>query len=631
MLRFIDSLAFLSTSLEKLVDNLKLDGLTSFKHTERHFGADKLDLVSRKGVFPYEYIKSLDVLDELQLPPKAAFYSRLNEEGISDAEYDHAQRVWSTFDMKTLRDYQNLYVKTDVLLLADVFEAFRETSLRHYQLDPAHFYTTPGLSFQACLKRTQVRLELLTDESMLLMLENGIRGGTSYISCREAEANNPYVQQTYDPTASSSYIVYLDANNLYGWAMSQPLPVGGFKWMSPRELQDFSHKSEILSLLDDAETGYILEVDLTYPTHLHDVHNDYPLAVEHLKLTEDMLSPAARALNCGRKYVPTTKLVPNLNDKVRYTVHYRNLKYYLEQGMVLTRIHRGIKFRQSPWLAPYIELNTNLRRAAKSKFEKDFFKLLNNSMYGKTMESLRKRTTVHIVSEVKAAERHLSKHTCKRWQEINEDFTLVQMMNNNIRWTKPTFVGFSVLDLSKLHMYRFHYDVVRPKYGDHARLLFTDTDSLCYRVQTEDLYEDMLGLREHLDTSEYPPEHRLFSRQNEKVIGKFKDECSGVAPVHFVGLRSKMYSLLLPGDKAKATAKGVKTRYASKHLRHADYVRCLREGVRTSATYQCFRSRNHVVTTDTVTKVALSAFDDKRHLLPDTGETLAHGHRLLRV
>jgi hypothetical protein len=513
------------------------------------------------------------------------------------------------------------------LLLADVFEEFRLTSLTRYGLDPAHFYTTPGLSFQACLKMTGVKLELLTDHDMLLMVENGIRGGTSTITCRESLADNKYVSGIGASEEASKYIMYLDANNLYGWAMSQPLPVGEFRWLSRQEINAL----RIRDIADEDETGYILEVDLGYPDHLHDLHNCYPLAVEKMVITEDLLSPTSKKLLEGRRFVKSEKLVPNLSPKVKYVVHYRNLKFYMEHGLILERIHRVIGFKQAPWLKPYIEANTLLRQQSKSKFEKDFFKLLNNSMYGKTMENLRRRTNVAIVSNVIAAERQVSKLGCQLWTQINERYTIVQSAVQKIFWNKPTTVGCAVLDLSKLLMYQFHYDVMQQRYGDKLKLLFTDTDSLCYEIETADVYADMMEMRdEYLDTSEYPPDHFLFSPKNAKVIGKFKDECGGKAPLHFVGLRPKMYSLLHVDDQEKLTAKGVKTSYVKTHMKHAHYAQCVNGGTSTSATYQVLRSRSHVIRTETITKRALSAYDDKRFLLPQTPDTLAYGHFRIR-
>ena len=193
--RFIDSFKFMATSLDKLVGNLSKD---AFNNVKRNYAEDKLSLVTRKGVYPYEYMNSLERLKETQLPSREAFYSRLNGVGISDEDYTHAQKVWKTFEMKNLEDYHNLCNQVDVLLLADVFENFRNICIKNYKSDPAHYYTAPGLAWDAAFKVTDVKLELLSDIDMLLMVEKGIRGGVSMISNRYGKANNKYMDDRFD-------------------------------------------------------------------------------------------------------------------------------------------------------------------------------------------------------------------------------------------------------------------------------------------------------------------------------------------------------------------------------------------------------------------------------------------------
>ena len=233
-IRFIDSFKFMA-SLASLIENLAKSDLSKFIHTEKEFG-ERFELMTRKEIYPYDYMNGIEKFSETQLPPKEAFYSKLNDCGVSDEDYNHAQKIWKEFEIKNLREYHDLYLKFDVLLLADVFEEFRNICLENYSLDPAWYYTSPGLSWDALLKHSGVKLELLTDPDKLLLFEKGIRGGVSMISNRYGKANNKYMEKKYDPMSPSKYLAYLDANNLYGWAMMKPLPVGDFKWMEEREL-----------------------------------------------------------------------------------------------------------------------------------------------------------------------------------------------------------------------------------------------------------------------------------------------------------------------------------------------------------------------------------------------------------
>ena len=393
----------------------------------------------RKGVYPYEYMDSWQCFGEPRLPPKEAFYSKLTDEHISVEDYTHAQKVWNAFDCRTLGDYTDLYCRTDVLLLADVFETFRKTCQKQYGLDPAHYYTSPGLSWDALLKKTRVELELLTDYDQHLFIEKGMRGGISMVSKRHARANNPAIKG-YDPEKPNSHILYLDANNLYGWAMSQPLPTGGFRWV---EDCDRLHE-KISDLPDDGAEGYMLEVDLEYPKELHGVHNAYPLAPERMVVPKKWMSEYQQDL-LGAGVAPTEveKLVPNLRDKGRYVLHYRNLQLYLSLGMKLKKVHRALRFEQSPWMEPYIRMNTELRKVATSDFEKDLYKLMNNSVFGKTMENLRKRVDVKLVRshEEDKLRRLIASPAFARANIFDDDLAAVQMHKSRLVLNRPIYVG----------------------------------------------------------------------------------------------------------------------------------------------------------------------------------------------
>ena len=284
---------------------------------------------------------SWDKFDETKLSLREKFYSELTGSGIAENDWEHVKKVWNEFNLSNLRDYHDLYLKTDVILLANVFEEFRSTCMRHYGLDPVNFYTSPGL---ACLKKTGIKLELLTDPDMLMIFEKGIRGGIAQVVHRYTKSNNKYMSNS-DSKMESSYIQYLNVNNLYGWAMSEPLPPGGFKWVDvkPEEGYELSKKENY---------GYILKVDVRYPKEIHDSHNDLPFMCEKMKIDG------------------VEKLTPNLYDKWKYLIHIRALIQVLDHGLILEKVHRAIEFEQSAWMKPYIDFNIQLRTQATNDFEK---------------------------------------------------------------------------------------------------------------------------------------------------------------------------------------------------------------------------------------------------------------------
>ena len=622
-LTFIDSFQFMSSSLEKLVSNLPRESL---KYTSKRFEDIKLDLMVRKGVYPYDYMDSFKKFEE-QLPKKEDFYSILNDENISDEDYQHAKNVWNKFDLKNMGEYHDLYLQSDILLLADVFENFRKTCLEYYKLDPCHYFTSPGLSWDAMLKMTNIKLELITDIDMYLFIEKGMRGGVSYIANRYGKANNKYMKE-YDKNAPSKYIMYLDANNLYGWAMSQYLPTGGFKWMTEKQINDI----DLAKYKEDSDKGIILEVDLEYPKELHKLHNDYPLAPEKIKVTNDMLSDYSKKI--AEKYNISTglvhKLIPTLYNKEKYVLHYRNLQLYISLGLKLTKIHRVLEFNQSPWLKEYIDFNTEKRKNAKNDFEKDYFKLMNNAVYGKTMENIRKRVDVRLVTDEKKLLKLTSKPSYISNKIFNENLVAVHKIKERLTLNKPAYLGMCILDISKTLMYNYHYNYIKAKYGDKAKLLFTDTDSLMYEIETKDVYKDFWKDKDRFDNSHYPESSPFFDKTNKKVIGKFKDEAAGIPIIEFVGLRSKMYSYIKDDYKGVKTAKGIKKNIIKNNITHDNYKSTLLNNDQMYHKMKTIRSENHELSSYEINKVSLSSFDDKRNLHKDGKTSYAYGYKNIK-
>ena len=376
-LKFIDSCQFMKTSLAVLAENLRKSGVEKFVHTKQHF-REHFDLVTRKGVYCYSYMSSFEKFNETELPPIHCFYNDLSETHITETEYQHAKDVWAAFEMTSLKQYHDTYLATDVLILADVMTEFSRVCIRDYGLDPKHYVSLPGFSWDSMMRMVKAEISLLTDPEMHLFIESSIRGGVATISQRHAVANNPYLPaEHYDPSKEHSYVIYTDANNMYGLALSRPLPISNFKFLSEDEIEQL----DILSIPQDGDTGYFLEVDLNYPKCPHREHNSLPLAPENIDITRDMLSDTTIEMGekFNSKFLPQRKLCPNLMDKKKYVLHYTNLQFYINHGMVLRKIHRVLSFTQSPWIEPYIRFNTEKRKNATDTFSKDLYKLLSNS------------------------------------------------------------------------------------------------------------------------------------------------------------------------------------------------------------------------------------------------------------
>ena len=617
--KFLDSMQFMGDSLDNLAKNLP----NQKKYITRKFvtGRRQRKIAYRKGLFPYEWFDSMDKLECTSLPDRKDFTSKVGG-GVGHKEYKRAQKAWVKLGCKTFKDYLMWYQCFDVYLLADVFQAFRHTCFKIYDLDPAMYLTAPHFFWDAALKKTRVKLDLISDIEMYRMIEAGIRGGISMISHRHAVADNPITNPDRRPDdPDNKWIVYLDANNLYGVAMVQKLPVGDYKWVTPEE---FDVNTDC-----QGDTGYIVRVDLEYPSELHDLHNMYPLAPDRMKVEEEMLTTCQHSIlkKSGSRHTPTEKLIPNLMHKKDYVVHLSVLQLYMKLGLRVTKVTDVISFKQAAWLKPYIEMNTQLRTKAANDFEKDLYKLANNSVFGKTMENVREREKVLLVSSERRFRTIAAKSTFSgRWLKINDGLQAMHLKNHRVLLNKPIAVGMSILDLSKAHMYDFHYSVMLPKYGvDRLQLLFTDTDSLCYQIKTPNVYTDMFGMKELFDFSGYNKSSPYFDKTNAKVLGKMKDESGGDAIIEFIGLKPKMYAYKTVGGRKGAKAKGTKKSNVKKMPidRYRDIL--MNQNFDRETQYRLI-SKGHVIHTQELRKTALNAFDDKRAILADGVSSLAWGH-----
>ena len=339
--------------------------------------------------------------------------------------------------------------------------------------------------------------------------------------------------KNYDKNKESSFLIYDDVNNLYGWSMCKKLPVGDFKWVDDLSMftEDF-----IKNYDEEDDTGYLFVVDVEYPKNLHKLHSDLPFLPERMKINK-----------CD-------KLVCNLNDKENYPVHILALKQALNNGLKLEKVHSVISFRQEYWLKPYIDMNTELRKNAKNDFEKDFFKLMNNSVFGKTMENVRNHRDINLVTTDKRRSILASEPNYHSTKYISNNLLIMEMKKVEVKMNKLIYLGQAILDISKTLMYEFCYGYIKPKYVNKASLCYMDTDSFIMHIKTEDFYKDIAGdVDKWFDTSNYDKNDNtpLPIGKNKKVIGMFKVELGGKIMIEFCALRAKAYAYKLDDDTKK--------------------------------------------------------------------------------
>jgi hypothetical protein len=609
-LRFLDSYQFLNCSLSVLASLLP---------EEKKLFTNTLpfpDYVKkRKGVFPYSYITSVEKMSEA-LPEMQHFNDEIQT--IDEEDYEHAQLSYRDCQCSSLKDYLLLYLKLDVYLLADIFQTFRETAREEDGLEPCRYFTIPGLSWDSALKSMgEMSLELLQDSTVYEFFEAGVRGGMTFV-------NKHFVDNT------DGEILYIDINNLYGYALSQKLPCSNFEM-----IQDTKQLQDIVSSLphENSDVGYYLEVDLHIPPHLHNKFKDLPPA-------------PVKQCPPGSK---TKKLMLTLEDKLNYKVHYSLLKFFIEMGVQVTKVHRACKFKQAYVFSEYIAHNTSRRASACNKFQKDFYKLKNNSLFGKTVENLRKRINIRIVNNERKLITTASRPNFQRLSLIDKDLAIATLGKETICLNRPVYIGQAILDISKLRMYRLNYEELekyRTTFNCQIEIVAGDTDSFflhCRNVSVRDQLLPQMLRDELLDSSNFSPEHSLYSEKFTNQIGKFKDETGcKFEIIEGVFLRPKCYSLKTDNDKAIKKAKGVTYKSVKEKLSHSNYLHLFYaydpRGInddddddeqvplkKVCLDQTTIRSKQHQLFTVNTRKVALNCMDDKRQWL-DNNTSLPYGH-----
>ena len=389
----------------------------------------KWKYLTKKFAYPYEYFNCIDDYQKrVNNLKKEHFFCKLKNKCPDNEEIQRTMDIIERFNIKNGEELTEIYLKSDVLLLACVCEKFIKVSVNEFDINPLYCVSLPGYTWQCGLKYTGINLQILQDKDMILLLENNIRGGISIV-----------MGDRYIKSHDNKKILYFDANNLYGDSMSQPLPYDEIKFDNNIELED------ILNTPDDNDNGYFIEVDLIYPDNIKQKTKNFPFAPMNKKINPDDFNEYMKEIKPDT-YIQSSKLICDWSNKKNYLIHYRMLKFYIRHGMVVDKIHNIISFRQSRWLEKYINFKTQKRNKAKNDFEKDFYKLLNNGFYGKTMENVRNRLKIKIIKkdEYREIKRQQSKLTFNGIHKAYNNCDCYTFKQNEVLMDKPIYLGFTV-------------------------------------------------------------------------------------------------------------------------------------------------------------------------------------------
>jgi hypothetical protein len=708
-LKFLDSMSFLNFSLEKMVSNNAEQSLSTYykasstieqkrqamvnlrqlfantirvittylvellnnpsvKLSDEHFL-----LIIQKGIYPYDYMDSFERFDDTKLPDIKEFKSSLTGRDIGVKEYARAQLVWSEFKIANMGEYHDLYNVQDVGLLADCFESFRGFMRGMHGLDPVENYTSPGFSWDAMLRTTGTEFHCFTQsqQDMHEWIESGTRGGVSIVPGRELIANNKYLSD-YDAKIEDSFLLYVDATNLYGWAMTQLLPVGNYQWIlsesgivralkkvMARNYGNYNDKycdgfdgkeskeDPILEpLRSNYPTGYIFEIDAHVPPELHDKFWDYPLCPRKSTVSDSKLSPFSNTRLSDMKATnsKSEKLLLTLEPLHNYVIHERNLQLFVQLGLKVDKIHRVMSFDQEPAMRKYILKNSRERSLQKNDFICELLKLLNNAIFGKTMENKRKRIKHTLTKNVKEFQEAIRDPSMKNWKLYSQNTIGVNFQTKEVVLDKPIAVGFCILELSKCLMYNFYYNVLKRRYPIHGQLHlgFSDTDSLLVKVNTKDLWDDISKcdyLQDSLYTAKMPNKNPAY-RYSDKIPGKMGVQNPWCQITHFKGLQAKFYAytmamcpLLTEDEKlkpdylktsnnlVKMCGKGVSSSWMNLNGNFEQYL----EDKPIKIEQRRIGHLDHKISTTKYEKMAFNPIDNKFYQI-NAQETIPYGH-----
>lgn len=574
---FKDTYNFFTCSLDSCVKMVE-----NWRYVEPEYRGEK-------GLFPYEWFDSFEKLSHEGLPPGPWFNSLANKE-IDSAP---AEAVWEREGFKFFYEYHDFYCRLDTMQLADAFEEFRRSCVSEFNVDPVHFMGAPSLTWYLGLRNNHQMFKIIPDAKVYLDIQSQIRGGVCQAMVR------------YHKTTPGSSIFFLDVNSLYSKCMTYKMP-GKFL----RRIEGAPENWETSYLPEDDKTLFLM-CDLEYPAHLHDRDWAYPLAPHRFN---DRLC---------------TTFLPKLN----YLVHVELLKFYLERGMVLSKVHYCYEFEQDFALRDYVENNIVKRRATNSDVMKTLYKLLNNSLYGKTCENVFKYRCFDVREQEEEDDGRINAFLTNTKNHIAfDDVFLVENEVQEVKLNKPIQIGFTVLEFAKREIYRF-LAAVQDSFGNAVTPMYTDTDSIMFKCNFDFPWKEFFNaplVKPLLDFGDVPPSWGVSTPGTKKQSGLWSPEADGKEIVEYVGLRAKCYAYRFADDSTVLKNKGVpksSTITDGAPITMEDYKECLFGGKDKEITHFVIRSEKHQVTTRQVSKLGISGNDLKRTVLGNPTISLPFGYR----
>lgn len=638
-----DTFMFLTLSLDRIVSSVRKETtpenmnvfpqfFASFKEKYPFVTFDDINMILKKNLFPYKFFDDPKRLDTpigeflkifCPIEENLKYFSETVTVASLAEQYDFVRNVIETFKLEDARDYHDLYLRCDVLQITDVFMAARRAIHDTHHIDLAKYPGMPSASWHAFLRHDQsLILPLYTDTRFAEFFAHMTRGGVTSAPLRHAIAN------------STHSILYLDVNGLYPFVMGKyPYPCGDFEWIEIALLgipdaHEHPHTwlyNVYFAKLEETGRGACLEVDLHITDEVKLLTDQYPFAPEHRTLFEEyfdaqgQLRPFLKQwseVNEGEPVKPFTGLVGTLFDKKEYGVHWRLLKYYMDHGVQVTKVHRIVEFDEGYYLRDYVNLNISLRNNRKDELGKMVYKLMGNSVYGKTFESPFNHGKFLIVRNQDKLTGLLEEGNVASINPIDENNTVVKMDGEQIELDKPTYIGACVTEYAKLHMYQILYDELPKMFPRGVELVYTDTDSFIVRVEHE---PDMSAEQIFARIRQVNPDF-LGSKG-----GQLKSETGEDLIDEVIALRSKVYAYRTKGGYVGKRAKGTTAAAQTTQLDWESYKQALFE-LRAIPTHnsQFVRRQFSIKTTDLLKK-SLTVNDGKRNIEPDGIHTHAFG------